>query len=131
MNCFCGMVDRRNVLILFSNRDHCQISSPSRISNKPRAGFEPAQNLSSGFVKWRCAVVIAITPQRHIFRKSSLYFNFGQCDCRKSDLARPNSRKAVLREISQDWRYLITVLLDISEVVITHFQGRTQGFCHI
>ena len=31
--------------------EHCQRSSPSRISDMPRAGFEPAQNLSSGFVE--------------------------------------------------------------------------------
>ena len=48
--CFCGMVDRRKVFSLISSRDHCQRSSPSRISETPRAGFEPAQNLSSGLV---------------------------------------------------------------------------------
>ena len=31
-----------------------------QISNTPRAGFEPAQNLSSGLVEWSCAVVITI-----------------------------------------------------------------------
>ena len=46
MNCFCGMVDRRRALSLISTRDHCQKSSPSRIPDTPRAGFEPAQNLS-------------------------------------------------------------------------------------
>ena len=51
MNYFCGMVDRRKAFSLISSRDHCQRSSPSRISNTPRAGFEPAQNLSSGLVE--------------------------------------------------------------------------------
>ena len=51
MNCFCGVVDRRKAFSLISSRDHCQRSSPSRISDTPRAGFEPAQNLSSGFVE--------------------------------------------------------------------------------
>ena len=51
MNCFCGMVDRRKAFSLISSWDHCQRSSPSRISDTPRAGFEPAQNLSSGFVE--------------------------------------------------------------------------------
>ena len=51
MNCFCGMVDRRKAFSLISSRDHCQRSSPSRISDTPRAGFKPAQNLSSGFVE--------------------------------------------------------------------------------
>ena len=50
-NCFCGMVDRRKGFSLISSRDHRQRSSPSQISDKPRAGFEPAQNLSSGFVE--------------------------------------------------------------------------------
>ena len=54
MNCFCGMVDRRNAFSLISNRDHCQRSSPSRISS--------AQNLSSGLVEWRCAILTTTTP---------------------------------------------------------------------
>ena len=58
MNCFCGMVDRQKALSLISSRDHCQRSSPSWISETLRVGFEPAQNLSSGFVEWSCAVVI-------------------------------------------------------------------------
>ena len=58
MNCFYGMVDRRKVFSLISSRNHCQRSSPTQISDTRRAGFEPAQNLSSGLVEWRCAVVI-------------------------------------------------------------------------
>ena len=38
MNCFCGMVDRRKAFSLISYLDHCQRSSPSWISEKPRAG---------------------------------------------------------------------------------------------
>ena len=64
VNCLCGMVDRRKVFTLISSRDHCQRSSPSRISDTPRAGFETAQNLSSGLVEWSCAVVITTTPPR-------------------------------------------------------------------
>ena len=37
----------------------------TRISDTPRAGFEPAQNLGSGLVEWSCAVVITTTPRRH------------------------------------------------------------------
>ena len=44
---FCGMVDQRKAFSLISSWDHCQRSSPSRISNSPRAGFEPVQKLSS------------------------------------------------------------------------------------
>ena len=65
MNCFCGMVDRRKTSSLISSRDHCQRSSPSRISDTPQAGFEPAQNLSLGLVEWSCAVGITTTPRSH------------------------------------------------------------------
>ena len=74
MNCFCGMVDRRKALSLISSRDHCQRSSSSRISDTPRAGFEPVQNQSSGFVEWSCAVVITITPRRH----TTFFFSFSE-----------------------------------------------------
>ena len=66
MNCFCGVVDRRKEFSLISSRDHCLRFWPSRISDTPGAGFEPAQNLSSGLVVWSCAVVIIITPRRHV-----------------------------------------------------------------
>ena len=46
MSCFCGMVDRQKAFILISSRDHCQRFSPLQISDTPRAGFEPAQNLN-------------------------------------------------------------------------------------
>ena len=65
-HCFCGMVDRRKAFSLISSRDHCQKSPPSRISETPRAGFEPAQSLSSGLVEWSCAVMITTTPRRHV-----------------------------------------------------------------
>ena len=66
-------------------------------------------------------------------RKSSLNFTFGKDGSRKSDLIRPNSSKHVFLEISEDWRqsYLITTLRDISAVVITQIQGRTQELCYI
>ena len=51
MSYFCGMVDRRKAFRLIFSRCHCQRSSPSRISHTLGAGFEPAQNLSSGFVE--------------------------------------------------------------------------------
>ena len=67
------LTDERRSLI--SSRDHCQRSSPSRISDMPRAGFEPVQNLSSGFDEWSCAVVITTTPPVQI-QKISLAFTF-------------------------------------------------------
>ena len=76
MNCFCGMVDRRKASSLISSRDHCQRSSPSRISDTPRAGFEPVQNLSSGFVEWSCAVVIITTPRRHNVKVRNFLQNY-------------------------------------------------------
>ena len=66
MNCFCGMVDRRKVLSFISSRDYCQRYSPSRSPDTPRAGFEPARNLSSGLVERSCSVVITTTLRRHI-----------------------------------------------------------------
>ena len=74
MNCFCGMVDRRKAVTLLSSRDHCQRSSPPRNSDTPRAGFEPAQKLSSGLVEWNCAVVITTTP-----RVASLLYQLFLC----------------------------------------------------
>ena len=51
INCFRDMVDQRKAFSLASSQDYCQISSPSQISDTPRAGLEPAQNLSSDFVE--------------------------------------------------------------------------------
>ena len=62
-NLFCGMVDRLKVFSYISSRDHCQRSLPLRISDTPRAGFEPAQNLSLGLVEWCYAVAITTTPR--------------------------------------------------------------------
>ena len=64
MNCFCGMVDWRKAFSLISSRDHCQRSSPSRISNTAQTDFEPAQNLRSGLSEWSCAVVGTTTSWR-------------------------------------------------------------------
>ena len=62
MSCFCSMVDRRKAFSLICCRGHCQRSSPSRIPNTTRAGFEPNQNLCSEFVEWSYAVVTTTTP---------------------------------------------------------------------
>ena len=63
---FCGMIDQRKAFSLISSWDNCQRSSPSRIFDMPRAGVEPAQNLSSGFIEWSCAIVMTTTPHHHI-----------------------------------------------------------------
>ena len=64
MTCFCGIADWRKVLSLTSSWDHSKRFSPSQISDTSWAGFEHLQNLSSGFVKGSCAVVITTTPRR-------------------------------------------------------------------
>ena len=62
---FCGIVDWRNVFSFTSSRDRSKRSWPSRISETRQVGFEPTQNLSSGFVEWSCAVIVTSTPRRH------------------------------------------------------------------
>ena len=67
------MVHRQNVLSLTSSRDYCQRFSPLKISDTPRAGFQPAQNLSSDFVKESSAVAITTTPERRNVLCNVLY----------------------------------------------------------
>ena len=50
-NYFCGMVEQRKAFSLISSQCNCQRSSPSQISDTPRAGSEPARNLRSSFVE--------------------------------------------------------------------------------
>ena len=78
---------------LISSRDHCQRFSPSRISDTPRAGFELAQNMSSGLIEWSCAVVITITQQRHIMNAWFWFNNYQH-----------RSHYPALLCISRDWR---------------------------
>ena len=66
INCFCSMVGRTKGVSLISSRNHCQRSTPLRISNMTRAGFESAQNLSQNFVERSCALVITTSPWRHL-----------------------------------------------------------------
>ena len=57
----CGIVDRRKAFVFMTSRNHCQRFWPLQISDTARAGFEPAQNLSSDLVEWSCAVFITTT----------------------------------------------------------------------
>ena len=63
------------------------VRDPHQISNTLRAGFKPAQNLSSGLVEWSCAVVITTTMQIRLvslcFKKipESKEINMGTCKC--------------------------------------------------
>ena len=72
--CFCGIVDQQKAFSLISSQDHCQRSSPSRISDTPWAEFEPVQNLNSGFVECSCEVVITTTP--FIYQKILKLYTF-------------------------------------------------------
>ena len=49
MTCFGRTVDLWKALYLIFIRDNCQRFSPWQTSDTPQAGFEPTQNLSSGF----------------------------------------------------------------------------------
>ena len=92
MNCFCGIIDRRKAFSLISSQDHCQRSSRSRISDTPRAGFEPVQNLSSGFVKWSCFKIIYVN-----FDIEMLHVRYVLC--------------SVLKFYSRDIRYYIRCIM--------------------
>ena len=105
MNCFCGMVDRRKAFSLISSRGHCQRSSPSRVSNTPRAGFEPAQNLSSDLVEWSCAIMITITPRHHILleRTKNLTKIFKYSKHFPENLQYFSWTGSLLRDIDNNW----------------------------
>ena len=51
INCFRGMVEQRNAFSLVSSRDHCLRSSPSRISDTPQTGLEPAPKFRISWMK--------------------------------------------------------------------------------
>ena len=105
INCFCGMVDRRKAFSLISSRGHCQRSSPSRVSNTPRAGFEPAQNLSSDLVEWSCAIMITITPRHHILleRTKNLTKIFKYSKHFPENLQYFSWTGSLLRDIDNNW----------------------------
>ena len=92
---FCSMVDRRKAFSLIFSQDRCQRSSPSWISDTPRAGFEPAQNLSSCLVEWSCTAAITATPRRHI---CSLL------------LRSRYAEKTIVRADVKKWRYIFRVI---------------------
>ena len=73
------MVDRWKGLNLISTQDHCQGFLPLQISDTPRARFETAENLSSDFVEWNCAVVLTSLPQRikdvFLYKSGELFVN--------------------------------------------------------
>ena len=77
MNCFFvlffGMVDRRKVFSLISSQEHCQRSLSLQISDMPRTGFKPAQNLSSGLVRSCFVIIITLWRLPGHTRKACLF----------------------------------------------------------
>ena len=63
MNCLCGMVDLRKEFTPYFQPG--PLSEILVIANLWHAASR-APNLSSDFVEWSCAVVIATAPRRHI-----------------------------------------------------------------
>ena len=128
MNCFCGMDDRRKAFSLISSRDNCQRSSP-RISDTLRAGFEPAQNLSSGLVECSCAIMTTTTPRSHDKLVKCKNVKIGkmsnfECDAWTCDLAlfptenSPNSTKSncISSKKGREDRTLVLTSFDSSMV---------------
>ena len=69
-------VNRRKALSFISSRDHCQRSSPSRISHTQWAGFEPAQILSQGFVEWSSMVLYQVVSNNLLYIICHNYYVF-------------------------------------------------------
>ena len=67
------MVDQPKVCSLISSRDRRQRFLQSQIFDIPRAGFEPAQNLISGFAESSYAVTLTVTPG-HMSLSRKLHF---------------------------------------------------------
>ena len=109
INYFYGMVDQRKAFGLLSSRDHCQRSSSLWISNMPQAGFEPAQNLSSAFVEWSCALMITTTSWR---ATSTMILRY--CSSTRNWSYPSFHQSATLTSKFYLWE-AITFLLDISE----------------
>ena len=76
MNCFCGMVDQWKGLTLFPAGPIVR-DSHHHESDTPQVGFEPALNLSSGFDKWSCTVLITTAPSHQ----------YSECVCFKSNFS--------------------------------------------
>ena len=134
MNSFCGMVDQRKAFSRISSRDHCQRSSPSRISDTPRAEFEPAQNPSSGFIEWSCAVVITTKPQRHRWltrlnkrqKKLKKLVIVGMFTEMKWTRFVPNVILQVLRHLLH-WRFTRRELLQVQISIRVFFKGHVPN----
>lgn len=59
---FCDMVEQWKAIGFIFRQHHYQRSSPVRISDTPREGFEPVWSVSSDFLELSCAVVVTSTP---------------------------------------------------------------------
>ena len=130
MNCFCGIVDWRKVLSFIYSRDHCQRSSPSRISDKTRTGFKPAQNTSSGLVEWNCAVAITTTPRHH---GSSFYIGIKHpCTSKPISILRATLFKVVIKcktfmSFSTFWALFLKIyIFEVTKFYLTKYQVSNQ-----
>ena len=120
VNSFCGMVDRRKAFSLISSQDHHQRSSSWRISETPRAGFEPAQNLTLGLVEWGCALVATNIPRRehNTTEEKSSHFRVCKNLTSKEDSLSLNeilSNKIILTP----YRYILPNMGNISPYIST------------
>ena len=84
MNCFSGMVDRRNLISIIFSRNLYQRFSPSKISDMPGARFKSLPKINSNFVEWSWVVMLTLTPQRQTaclvtYNKEILIDNFIFC----------------------------------------------------
>ena len=118
------MVDRRKVFSLISSLDHYQKSSLLWISKTPRAGFEPAHNLSLNLDEWSRAWVITATPRwikyntvyNIIYNKYNKHFYF-----KKSvKLARFKDVYTVQSPWSK-WNICFTTISDLEELCRYYF----------
>ena len=101
MNCFYGMVDRRSAFTpYFQPGPLSEILSIANLRHT-RAGFEPAQNLSSDFVEWSFAVVITTTP-RLFHTKTSYSLSFQQYVC-AFKLKFPLDQENIVYKETDEW----------------------------
>ena len=122
------MIDRRKAFSLISSRDHCQKFSASWISDTVRAGFEHAQNLSSGLVEWSCAVKLQ-NKVALLMRKRS---GWGTRNCYQRIFWIVVDHIAYIWKIlikrwlwwNWDYTFLLQIFLNISQYVLVIFALR-------
>ena len=84
-----------------SSRDNCRKFSLSKISDTTWSGFQPAQNLNSGFVEWYWTLVITTTPRHHILFPSNAWYHI----CYSITL--PHWKNFIRNEWNKTWNKLV------------------------